>query len=274
MNPDAPVAVQALGQWLAQAAGYFALASLTFLVVWKWGRERFEPRRVQKVRRVDGAQIRYEVWHSLVTLAVGGLSGLAIILLQKGGHLRLSMSTEGWAAWELVLVVVGLVAFNDLWFYGFHRLLHHRKLFRYVHAVHHRSVDTNPFTSYSFHAIEGFLLGAWTIPFLMLVPTPLPALGVTLIVGTANNFMSHLGYEFLPKWILRVPILRWMNTAIFHGLHHAKSHGNYGLFTRFWDRLFGTELPDYEARFLQRGETPAPTTATVRAASDAADGAQ
>jgi len=66
--------------------------------------------------------------------------------------------------------------------------------------------------------------------------------------------MAHLGYEFLPRWLLRVPLLRWTNTATFHSLHHTRLNGNYGLHSRLWDRLFGTEVPDYEECFLRRGE--------------------
>ena len=151
--------------------------------------------------------------------------------------------------------VVALLAFNDLWFYGWHRLLHHPRLFRYVHAVHHKSVDVNPFTSYSFHAFEGFVLGLWIVPASVILPLPMSALAVLQVIGLANNVMAHLGYEFLPRWLLRVPLLRLTNTATFHSLHHTRLNGNYGLHSRVWDRLFGTELPEYERVFLTRGET-------------------
>jgi sterol desaturase/sphingolipid hydroxylase (fatty acid hydroxylase superfamily) len=78
-------------------------------------------------------------------------------------------------------------------------------------------------------------------------------LGVLQGVGLANNLMSHLGYEFLPRWLLRMPLLRWINTATFHNLHHTSFHGNYGLMFRFWDRMLGTELDNYEQKFLERG---------------------
>jgi Delta7-sterol 5-desaturase len=85
------------------------------------------------------------------------------------------------------------------------------------------------------------------------VPIYLPMLGVLHGVGLANNVMSHLGYEFLPRWLLRVPLLRWMNTSTFHNMHHTSSRGNYALMFRFWDRMLGTELPTYEATFIKRG---------------------
>lgn len=254
MNPDAPPAALFLGQFVAQTVRYFAVVSLTFVVVWKWGAKRFERRRVQSHRRADRAQILYEVKHTLVTLAIGAATAAGVGALYKSGHSKLTMDLAGWEPWQVPLIILGLVLFNDSWFYWWHRLLHHPKLFKYVHAVHHKSVDTNPFTSYSFHGVEAFLLGGWILPAALLVPMPLLALVAAAILGTANNVMSHLGYEFFPRWLLQVPVLRWMNTATFHGLHHAKSHGNYGLFTRFWDRLLETELDGYEERFLRRNE--------------------
>ena len=50
--------------------------------------------------------------------------------------------------------------------------------------------------------------------------------------------------NLLPRWWVRAPLLRWTNTSTFHNLHHTRLQGNYGLFTRFWDRLFGTFQPE------------------------------
>jgi sterol desaturase/sphingolipid hydroxylase (fatty acid hydroxylase superfamily) len=143
------------------------------------------------------------------------------------------------AAW-----VLGLLVLNDAWFYGWHRLLHHPRVYRFVHNVHHKSVDVNPFSSYSFHAVEGFLLGAWVIPAALLVPMPIAALGVMQVIGLGNNVMSHLGYEIFPAWLRRTPPFCWMNSATFHSAHHTSLKGNYGLFFRVWDKLLGTELPE------------------------------
>ncbi len=111
----------------------------------------------------------------------------------------------------------------------------------------------NPFSSYSFHWVEGIILGGWILPVVCFVPIYMPMLGVLQGVGLANNVMSHLGYEFLPRSLVRVPILRWINTSTFHNLHHTSFRGNYGLMFRFWDRLLGTELENYELAFRERG---------------------
>ncbi len=253
MIPDSSSLLTFVQGFVAQALSYFVVVGLIYLAIWKWGEQRFRGARVQAKRRVDGKQIRFEVKNTLIVLLAGIPLTFVISWLYASGAAKLTLdaSSIGWPT--IVATFVGLLIFNDAWFYFWHRLLHHPKLFRLVHSVHHKSVDVNPFSSYSFHWFEGMILGAWVLPMVLLVPIYIPMLGVLHGIGLANNVMSHLGYEFLPKGLLRVPLLRWMNTSTFHNLHHTSSRGNYALMFRFWDRLLGTELPNYEATFLERG---------------------
>jgi sterol desaturase/sphingolipid hydroxylase (fatty acid hydroxylase superfamily) len=228
-----------LRAFFGQSLGFLAVLSLVYGVVWVWGRKRFAPARIPTRKQADGAQIPRELRHTVTTLAVGAGLATAVGVLLEAGLTRL-VAEPPWSPLTILASIVFLVVLNDTWFYFWHRLLHHPRLFRHVHAVHHQSVDVNP-------------LSGWVVPVVMLVPLPLPVFGLVQVIGTANNVMSHLGYEFLPRWLLRVPGLRWMNTATFHSLHHTRFNGNYGLFFRFWDRLFGTEVPEYEAAFTRRG---------------------
>ena len=239
--------------YLGQALAYFSVVGLLFFGIRRYGAGRLSGARIQATDRVDRKQLTFEVRHTLVVLLTGTVTVVAISILHAEGHTRLTNDpgTIGWP-W-IIATFIALIAFTDAWFYFWHRLLHHPKIFRYVHAVHHRSVDVNPFSSYSFHWIEGMILGAWVLPVVLVVPIYLPTLAVLQGIGLANNLMSHLGYELLPRWLLRVPILRWMNTSTFHNLHHTSSKGNYGLMFRLWDRLLGTELSHYESKFRDRG---------------------
>lgn len=252
MIPETSPVLMFIQGFVAQAASYFAIVGLIFWAVWKWGEQRFQAHRIQARKRVDSKQIKFEIKNTLLVLLVSSPVTLAVSMLYASGATKLTLdaATIGWPM--IAATFVGLLVFNDAWFYFWHRLLHHPKLFRYVHAVHHKSVDVNPFSSYSFHWFEGLILGAWILPVALLVPIYLPVLGVLHGIGLANNIMSHLGYEFLPRWLLQVPVLRWMNTSTFHNLHHTSFNGNYALMFRFWDRMLGTELPNYEATFRQR----------------------
>jgi Delta7-sterol 5-desaturase len=242
-----------LQNFVAQAVGYFTVVGLIFLLVWRLGKNWLRASRIPAPDRFNALQLRHELLHTLATLGIGTLSMGVVMMLRARGISRILEGptpvhiTMGW--------VVAMLVFNDGWFYGWHRLLHRPWFFRHVHAVHHKSVDVNPFTSYSFHMFEGLILGAWVMPAAVWLPVPMAALMVLQVFGLANNVMAHLGYELLPRWILRVPLLRWTNTATFHSLHHTRLNGNYGLHTRLWDRLFGTEVPEYESVFLSRSES-------------------
>lgn len=137
---------------------------------------------------------------------------------------------------------------DDTWFYWCHRLLHQRLFYKYVHREHHKSVDVNPFSSFSFHFAEAFLLTSWILVVALTVPIYSPVLFVLQFYGMLDNIKSHLGYEIYPSWFQHWP-LRWLTTSTYHNQHHAKFHGNYGVHFRFWDRLMGTEFADYDANF-------------------------
>lgn len=247
--------------FLFQCAGHFALVGLVFLVVWRWGQQRFRGARITTRARVDRRQILFEAKNTLGALAAGTATAVAVSLLYADGMTELTTdaSSLGWPS--IALGLIAFLIFNDAWFYAWHRVLHHPRLFRYVHVVHHRSVDVNPFTVYSFHPLEALIMGSAVVPFVLVVPLYLPVLGIAQIIGLTNNIMSHLGYEFLPRWYGKVPPFRYMNTATFHSQHHTKVNGNYGLLFRVWDRVFGTELPGYEEAFLRRGDAQSPPPA-------------
>lgn len=242
---------------VAPLLGYFAVVGTLYLVFWKWGARRFERLRIENPGTVDRAQLGREVRNTLLTMLVSSALPVLVGGLAQQGVVTLRETADGWAAWELIALFFGLLVLNDVWFYGVHRWLHSEWLFKRVHSVHHRSVATNPFTSYSFHPLEGLMLTAWVVPVMLFVPVPLPLLGVMQVIGLFNNVNAHLGYELQPKWFLRVPPFSWLTSSTFHNLHHAHVTGNYGLMLRVWDKLFGTERADYEQRFLARGEKEA-----------------
>lgn len=254
MLPDTHPWLMLIQGFVAQTLSYFAIVSLLYLLIWKWGAQRLESRRIQTRRRVDGKQIRFEIKNTLIMLLASSPMTLAVSMLYASGHTQLTLDASriGWP-W-IAATFAGVLIFNDAWFYFWHRLLHHPKLFRYVHATHHKSVDVNPFSSYSFHWFEGFILGAWILPVALFVPIYIPMLAALHAIGLANNLMSHLGYELFPKALLRTPVLKWINTSTFHNMHHSSFNGNYGLMFRFWDRLLGTELKNYESAFRERAE--------------------
>ncbi|MEM9667180.1 MAG: sterol desaturase family protein [Bacteroidota bacterium] len=227
-----------------------AVGGAVLLITRRLLRRPLSARRIRvRGHKLDAKQVRHEVKHTLIAGLVSATQVFLLLHLEERGAVRMPEGLGPWGWPGTLATIFGLVLFNDLWFYGCHRLLHTRWLFRKVHSVHHGSIDVNPLTSYSFHIVEVALLTGWLIPVALIVPLPLTALLVMQIIGLVNNMMSHLGFELLPSGWLRWPVLRWSNTATFHSLHHQRFNGNYGLQTRVWDRLFGTEIPGYEEAF-------------------------
>jgi uncharacterized protein (DUF2147 family) len=53
----------------------------------------------------------------------------------------------------------------------------------------------------------------------------------------------------MPPGFTRHWLGRWFTTTVHHDLHHSEGRHNFGLYFTWWDRLMGTEHPDYHARF-------------------------
>lgn len=202
---------------------------------------------------MDNAQIRHEIVNSILTMLVGTGQVALLTLMRDRGWAKIGEGAplgtiKGAGTAGLLLIIA------DAWFYMVHRFLHHPKIYKHVHAVHHRSIDVETLSSYSFHVVEAFLVNAWTYFVFAVLPVDMSVLGFVQVVGLLNNLISHGGFEFLPKWWLKVPILGWSNSATFHSQHHTRFNGNYGLMFRLWDQLLGTELSGYEEAFVERGE--------------------
>jgi Delta7-sterol 5-desaturase len=241
------------------------IMGLAFFIFWKWLAKRLATWKVQFGKTIASAQIKRELRNALFATASGAFTSCIVLFMVSIGATRIYTNVSEHALWVALIGFPLMLFFNDMWFYWMHRLMHHPRIYRYIHAEHHRSINVNPLTSYSFHFAEPLLLTLWIVPFVMIVPLYAPVVGLVQFYGIYDNVKSHLGYEIYPRWLNRSP-LRWLSTSTYHNLHHTKYHGNYGLHFRFWDRLMGTELERYEADFeeiVTRRAKPKEVTLTI-----------
>ena len=153
-------------------------------------------------------------------------------------------------AWWILSIPLSLII-HDTYFYWMHRLVHHPKIFKWTHLTHHKSVNPSPFASYSFQFIEA-VLEVLIIPILVfLLPLHPSAIVLFAMFSLIINVYGHLGYEIVPKWFRKSWLFQFQNTSVHHNLHHSRFEGNYGLYFRYWDRMMGTEISDYEEVFDQ-----------------------
>jgi len=228
-----------LRYWLI-AGGVFALINVAFA----------KPLAGRKIR--DGAipkgQIRREILASLRTIAIFSLTGLGVAVGASFGVMQLeSVAAQGWIYFAFSLAV--LIIAHDAWFYWTHRLLHDPRVFRRFHRLHHKSHAPTPFTSYAFNTGEAVLNAVYLPLILLVLPASIPALIIFGVHMMVRNAIGHCGFELFPaRWNGR-PTFDWLTTVTHHDLHHSDARCNFGLYFSWWDRLMGTEHPEYHARF-------------------------
>ena len=224
------------------------LITVAYFLFWKKLKHKLKHWRIQFQQRADRQQIQSELINAIGTLSVGALFSSIVIYASTLGYTKIYTDYKsfhwGWAFGGFFI----LLLIDDTWFYWTHRLLHHPKIYKYVHRKHHLSIDVTPYTSLSFHWLEAFLLSFWIIPVAFILPIYAPVLLLVQIWGTLDNIKAHLGYELYPAWWHR-SWLRFLTTSTHHNMHHSKFNGNYGVHFRFWDKICGTEFDDYKTTF-------------------------
>jgi ferredoxin-NADP reductase len=235
-------------QYVTTVLAALVIMSVAYLIFWVIFGKKLSNRKIQLSKRAGWSQIKGEIGATLLSF-IGG-TGFSILLLSFNsiGVTKFYIETGKYGIWYEVLVFITMLLVSDTWFYWSHRTMHHPSIYRYVHALHHKSLDVNPFTSSSFHIIESLWLTVWVLLLAMVMPISMTVLGIMQVVGTFNNLKSHLGYELFPKFF-NLPPFNVLVNATNHSLHHTQYNGNFGLFFRFWDIVCGTELKATETTF-------------------------
>ena len=131
--------------------------------------------------------------------------------------------------WRMGLGLVGLVLVEELLFYGVHRAMHQKALFRRFHRIHHEFKESIGIATHYVHFLE-HLLGNLLPIFAGVLIFGTHPLTTFIWVGLAvtNAIHTHSGY----RW----PGLPW---SVEHDFHHWNITGSYGAIGLL-DRLLGT----------------------------------
>ncbi|MBC7793537.1 MAG: sterol desaturase family protein [Clostridia bacterium] len=172
------------------------------------------------------------------------------MFLQRHGIAR-EFSADAGVAWS-VLAVPMLLLVHDTWFYWMHRALHTKALFRRFHKQHHLSIDPSPLTSFAFHPAEAVAESFFIILVFLVVPLPRASMIIFQLIAFGVNIYGHLGIELLPRSFAASPLFQLLNTTTHHHQHHRCANANFGLYFNVWDRILGTNHPDYETAFVTR----------------------
>ncbi|MGB4812591.1 MAG: sterol desaturase family protein [Methylophilaceae bacterium] len=184
-------------------------------------------------------QIRKEIIQSLRAILIFGVGMLLPWLMLKKGFTSIIVEAN-----VAVIFAEGLalIIWNDIHFYGMHRLLHRR--FKKAHGIHHQSIASTPFSAYSMSITEAVLLGS-VMPLAMLF-----------------HHFSLQALLFLPVWSIFINTLAHSNCNLFpkasansllgfikhHQDHHSYYQGNYSFFFPQLDRWLGTSRSHIESQ--------------------------
>lgn len=210
-------------------AVYFLIIYL-FFASFTWCIARLVTRPIES-KKIKAAQIRTEILDSLRSILI---FGIGLVIPWAMITFNLAAFPEKISVISILNELLILIIWNDIHFYGMHRLLHSQ--FKKIHSAHHLSVTATPFTAYSMSIWEAMRLGS-VMPIAMLF----------------HDF-SIVSLAFLPIWSIAINTLAHSNCNLFpnasehsllgfvkhHQNHHSNYHGNYSFFFTQLDCWFKT----------------------------------
>jgi len=249
-------------QWFLQRALLNASVMLTYYGFWHivlyylgWASRPFTQARVYRL-----SKLFHNMWYCL--LGVLQWTAWEMIMVHLYATNRIGYQRDDQIIWtnpkEWIPFVAGCIfvpVFREVQFFFAHRFLHIKCLYKYMHALHHRNTDIEPFSGlcmspsehlYYFSSIGPSLYWPRASPFLFLWN------GMHLILSPGA---SHSGYE--DHW----------HSDQYHAAHHLYFECNYGTPSMPLDRWFGcfreTMAPRTKAYQGDAIECMSPTTAAT-----------
>jgi sterol desaturase/sphingolipid hydroxylase (fatty acid hydroxylase superfamily) len=159
-------------------------------------------------------------------------------------HLWIVVCTTPTIKWNLdevtlmntAVALVSFYAFYDLFYMLFHRFLHVRAVYGYIHKHHHRQKapsrgNADAINVHPFEFVVGEYLHLLTI---YVIPSHIYTIILFILAGGVLASLNHTRYDVNIPGLYSVKV---------HDVHHRMPESNYGQYTMFWDKLFGSYRP-------------------------------
>jgi sterol desaturase/sphingolipid hydroxylase (fatty acid hydroxylase superfamily) len=220
--------------WAAWLLGVNWLAALAFYGFYEW---RYYVRKVQGQRfkyhhKFPSEQPSDVFWFKSQNIDNFLRSFLVSIplwtLVQVIFLWSFAKGSVPWLQWTdhplyLAALVLVAPAIHEVHFFVIHRAIHTKWLYKWIHSIHHNSVNPSPFSSLSMHPVEAFLYHAVALWHLVIPSNPIVALFQLHMAGF-GAINGHLGFEKLEL----TDTLSMDSHAYTHYLHHKHFEVNYG----------------------------------------------
>jgi len=227
---------------------YIFIAGLIWLIWYKFIRRNIAYKKIQ-LRLPSNRDYKREIGYSMLTITIFAAVPALMLLTPFRQYTQYYRDIDQHGRLYFWLAIPLMFLIHDTYFYFAHRLMHHPKLFKAFHLVHHKSTNPSPFAAFAFQPLEAVVEAGIFAILVMIMPMHPIHLLVFFFVMIVYNVYGHLGWELYPKGFSKHPIGKWINTSLSHNQHHQYFTGNYGLYFLWWDRLFGTIRSDYDTKF-------------------------
>lgn len=159
------------------------------------------------------------------------------VSLYFGGGSMIYGASENVSMMTIFGEVLAVLLVYDFMYYLAHRSMHHPKLMKYVHGIHHYIRYPTAFESVYVHPIEGIVgIGLFMLAMFMLGPISATSFLVAFFIYSSVNILVHANIRINHR------IFKLSNYwAERHDIHHGTQlNKNYASIFPFYDQFFDT----------------------------------
>jgi lathosterol oxidase len=148
-----------IGAYLVHALGgtFFYLASAGASYYFFFKKDGFYPDTLSGDPKHNlKEQVKNEISYALWSIPLMAVLMMPFPLLLINGYGKVYDRVDGYGWGYLLFSIVFFLVFTDGMIYFVHRGFHHPSIYWFVHKPHHPYRHTTPFSSHSFHPLDGF----------------------------------------------------------------------------------------------------------------------
>lgn len=172
------------------------------------------------------AQIKKEIKWSFLSSIIFCLYGGFSFWAYQHGFTKVYDQLFTYPLWYFCLSFIILLVAYETYYYWLHRWMHLPSIYRVVHKVHHQSIHSTVFTSFSFHPLEALLQSLFFPLVIFLIPLHYTVVLSVLMLMTLSAVINHSGVEIFHNRF----ILKHFIGSSHHHLHHTQFKSNFGLY--------------------------------------------
>ncbi|XP_033108244.1 lathosterol oxidase-like [Anneissia japonica] len=182
-------------------------------------------------------QLRQEFWQSSYAMPLMFIMSTPMYYLEVTGRTRLRENYDDacFGYFTAIPELISMIIVVDFLSYTFHRAMHHKLVYKYLHKDHHKWKVATPFASHAFHPVDGFLQQMPYHVCVIIFPVNKYLFITFLVLANIWAVSIHDGEFEMPEWMKSV-----INGPAHHTDHHMYFNYNYGQFFTVWDRLCGS----------------------------------